>query len=378
MKHFKTTLLVAATSALVTACGGGTGPTADTTPKVTISSVKVFGDSLQDSGTFGYKFTVQTGASAVVYPERVAAAYGQTLCPYYAPTSADSFVPSPTTGCTNFAIGGGVINPASVANPTTNEKNIRLQLAEAAAKFGSYSASDLLIIDGGANDAAALIGAYLNIPNDGGASYVGLLGTLQVQPTGNTAAALGAAGATYMTALADAFYASIQAQALGKGATHIVLMNVPGITHTPRFQMVLAAVGAASGATAAAQSAALFDGWVQAFNTELAAKFAGESRVVLVDFYSNFNSEIATPAQYSLTNVTTPACPITGQDSSGLPTYTFPTCTATALSAAPPSGVTDPNWWKSYGFADSFHPTPYGHQLVAQLISRSLAQQGWE
>ena len=61
----------------------------------------------------------------------------------------------------------------------------------------------------------------------------------------------------------------------------------------------------------------------------------------------------------------------------GEPTYTFATCTAAALSAAPPAGVTDPNWWQRYAFADGFHPTPYAHQLVSQLIARSLASKGW-
>ena len=63
------------------------------------------------------------------------------------------------------------------------------------------------------------------------------------------------------------------------------------------------------------------------------------------------------------------ACPLT----------TFPTCTAAALSAAsrPPGPVTVPNWWKSYAFSDSFHPTPYGHQLTQQLIAKSLAAKGW-
>jgi len=28
-------------------------------------------------------------------------------------------------------------------------------------------------------------------------------------------------------------------------------------------------------------------------------------------------------------------------------------------------------------FSDGFHPTPYGHQLMSQLVSRSLAQAGW-
>ena len=46
-----------ATAGLLVACGGGSG--ADTTPRAKITSVKVMGDSLSDSGTFGYKFTVQ-------------------------------------------------------------------------------------------------------------------------------------------------------------------------------------------------------------------------------------------------------------------------------------------------------------------------------
>ena len=62
-------------------------------------------------------------------------------------------------------------------------------------------------------------------------------------------------------------------------------------------------------------------------------------------------------------------------DGSGLPSYTFPTCTAAALSATP--GKSSPDWWQHHVFADSFHPTPYGHQQLSQLVSRSLSQKGW-
>ena len=84
MKPFLTRIAAASVallgSLLVAGCGGGA--TADTTPAVKISSVKVFGDSIQDSGTFGYKFTVQSSDN-LIYAERIAAGYGQTLCNFF-------------------------------------------------------------------------------------------------------------------------------------------------------------------------------------------------------------------------------------------------------------------------------------------------------
>ncbi|MFG6485616.1 SGNH/GDSL hydrolase family protein [Roseateles sp. BYS78W] len=385
MKPFLTRIAAASAALLsgllVSGCGGGA--TADTTPKVSISSVKVFGDSLQDSGTFGYKFTVQA-ASNPIYVERIASNYGQTLCNFFAYNGTTFVANTAKTGCTNFAIGGGRITVAASQGGAANPQTIGTQMATFAAA-GSFTASDLVIVDGGGNDAADLVGAYLAAPKDSAASYSALLGTL-LTPTQITTALTGGAtttaaiGGAYMTALADKFYASIKASVLDKGATHVVVMNIPDITFTPRFQMVLDSVAAAygggtAGATARAQSQALFQSWISAFNTELAAKLAGNDSVIVVDFYKAFQDQIATPAQFGLTNVSTPACPATGVDSSGLPSYTFPTCTDTALSAT--AGKTSTDWWKSYGFSDSFHPTPYGHQLTQQLIAKSLSIKGW-
>lgn len=370
-------------SLLVAGCGGGA--TADTTPKVAINSVKVFGDSLQDSGTFGYKFTVQSSSNAI-YVERVAAAYGQTLCNFFTFTGTTFAVNTAKTGCTNFAIGGGRITYTG-AGGAANPINVGTQMATYAAA-GSYSGSDLVIVDGGGNDSADLVGAYLGIQKDSGASFMALLGTLQMQAqagaalqSGDPAKIAQVAGA-YMTALADKFYTQIKTSVLDKGATHVVVMNIPDITLTPRFQMVLDGIaaaygGGAAGATARAQSQALFQGWMTAFNTELAAKFAGNDSVALIDFYKGFQDQFAAPAQFGLTNVKTPACPVTGVGSDGLPTYSFPTCTDSALSAAPQPGTSGPDWWKSYAFSDSFHPTPYGHQLTQQLIAKTLATKGW-
>ncbi len=388
MKPFLTRIAAASVallgSLLVAGCGGGA--TADTTPAVKITSVKVFGDSLQDSGTFGYKFTVQ-GTDSLIYVERIAANYGQTLCNFFTFTGT-TFAPNTAkTGCTNFAIGGGRITYTGAGASAANPLNIGVQMATYAS-VGTYTSSDLVIIDGGGNDAADLVGAYLTIPRDSARAYSALLGTLLTPTQIGTALQGGASttaqiGATYMSALADKFAASIKASVLDKGATRVVVLNMPDITFTPRFQTVLDSVAAASGggtagATARAQSQALFQSWITAFNTQLASKFSGNDGVIVVDFYKGFQDQVATPAQFGLTNVKTPACPITGVGSDGLPTYTFQTCTATALSAAPPTGVTGgADWWKSYGFADSFHPTPYGHQLTQQLIAKSLATKGW-
>jgi len=370
-------------SALVAGCGGG-GATADTTPRVAITSVKVFGDSLQDSGTFGYKFTLQA-ADNPIYVERIAAAYGKTLCNFFSFTGT-TFVPNTAkTGCTNYSIGGGRITYTG-AGGAANPLNIGTQMA-AYASTGSYGASDLVIIDGGGNDAGDLVGAYLNIPRDAAAAYRGLLGTV-LTPTqiatglGGGASGTAGLGATYMTALADKFYGQIKASVLDKGATHVVVLNLPDITLTPRFQMVLDGIAAASGggtagATARAQSQALFQGWITAFNTQLASKLGADERVALIDFYKGFQDQYNMPAQFGLTNVKTPACPVVGVGGDGLPTYSFPTCTTASLSAAPPAGASGADWWKTWAFSDSFHPSLYGHQLTQQLIAKSLTTKGW-
>ena len=66
-----------------------------------------------------------------------------------------------------------------------------------------------------------------------------------------------------MAALANTFYDQLKAGALDKGAKRLAILNMPGITNTPRFQMVLDSIAAASGggtagATARSQSEALF------------------------------------------------------------------------------------------------------------------------
>jgi len=379
MMHLRTTFTAIGVALLVAACGGGSNDAGSSPAKVT--SLKVMGDSLADSGTFGgLKYTVQ-GADTRIYSELVAQSYGLTLCSVYSGNPATELVGATMApGCGDYAVGGGRIN--NYKAPTAKQSIVQ-QLQDASAS-GNYSAGDMLLIDGGGNDAADLVGAYLGASAgvNGVAAYTSFLGTVLTQADIGSAVSLGSigmavAGNQYMAGLADKFANAITTYALDRGAQRILILNTPGITNTPRFQMVLGGIAAAKGTQSRADAEALFKSWVESFNARLATRFAGNSKVAIVDFYTNFNNWVANPAQYSLTNVKTPACPITGLGVDGLPTYTFPTCTSTALSAAPPAGVTGAGWWKTYLFSDGFHPTPYGHQLAATVISDSLKSAGW-
>lgn len=378
--NLKLRLLAVAAAAVLASCGGG----------VDTAAVRVVGDSLADSGTFGFKFTVQGSATApnYIWSELVTSAVeAPALCARYAATGPSSVALNPAaTKCTSFGVGGARVNPMGAAGDSTPFSVVQ-QLKDTAAS-GNFGDTELLLADGGGNDIADMVGAFLGASADGGAAYAGLLGELLTPAQMGAAAAGGqaglvAGGVQYATALANVFADALITHALNKGATRVVVVNAPNVVKTPRFQGVLAGVAAASGggaagAAAAAGVAAIADGWVQAFNAQLKARFASESRVAVVDFYGEFNKWLATPTSYGLTNVTTPACPVTGQESNGLPSYTIATCTSASLSAAPQPGTSGADWWKTYVFSDNFHGTPRTNQLMADLVTSTLSAKGWK
>ncbi|QTD47207.1 SGNH/GDSL hydrolase family protein [Ottowia testudinis] len=368
----------------LSACGGsGDG---DSNP-LGLDTMKVVGDSLSDSGTFAdvpggaRTFTVQGTADEpnVVWVERVALAYRVApLCPVYK-FNGSAFTPNTKPNCTNYAVGGARINNPAASGGAAAPLSVANQLQDAAAK--GWGAKDLVLVDGGGNDAADLVGAYLGASADQGAAYQALLGTLV--PAGSLQAVLAGAngpenaGGLYMQALADSLAGSIKAEALGKGAKQVVVANMPAITYTPRFQAVLDQVGAKAGANGRAQAEALFKGWVNAFNARLASQFSGESRVKVVDVAARFTDQATNPSRYGLTNVTLPVCGAQGV--TAVPQRSFAQCTASALSGTtpPPGAPAGAGWWQRYLFSDGFHPTPYGHQLFADQVFDVLEQAGW-
>jgi len=381
---------VAASCAIVLAGCGGASDGSNTTPKTVAPSVKVFGDSIMDSGTFGYKFTIQSSDPAnpfLIFPEVVAANFGVSkLCSFFN-FNGSTFVPN--TSCTSFAVAGGRVNNLSNASAPSNTVpwSIPFQLATGSATLG---ANDLVIIDGGGNDIADLTGAYLGATTPAGiGTYMSLLSTLLPSATVSaiigatpTATSLGTAAGAYAQAVGSTLAASIKANVVAKGVNKIVVVNTTDVTTTPRFQAVLAAVAAAGGTAQRDAVQAAVRAWTGALNSALTAGLAG-TNVQIYDLYTEGAKITANPTQFALTNITTPACPkVTGGVSSvGLAALDFPqtvaACNSASMSANIPVGETSPNWWKSYAFSDQFHPTPALHQLIGQSINLQLAKAGW-
>jgi outer membrane lipase/esterase len=378
--NWRITLLGLAAALALVSCGGGDsqGP---------VTRIKVAGDSLSDSGTFGFKFTVQSGTTtpSKIWSDVLSDGLGLSpLCARYSGTGPTAVSPNPNaSGCTSHAIGGGRVSLAAVPSYSP-ELAVGKQL-EDLGNAGSYASGDMLLVNGGGNDAADLTGAFLLSRTDGGASYNALLRTklsaIEVlAATAGGEAGLALAGVLYMQRLATQMAQSVTTHALNKGARRVILVTMPDITRTPRFLTLLRAISTTpslGGETAAIFVQTSANAWVQAFNQQLSTAFSGDSRVAIADFFTEFNRWTDTPSAYGLTNATSAACPIVGQDNQGLPTYSIATCTAPNLSANRPAGVIDPNWWQTYVFSDNFHGTPKTNQLMGEVVLSLMTARGW-
>ena len=385
-------ILAALAAAVLAACGGGGN---DGENKSSATAVKVVGASLADSGAFGgAKFTVQPGVAGTSYPvytQRIAATYGVPLCNTYTVTNANGTTANVNAGCTNYAVAGAKVhvNSGTVAVDTVPVSGIR-QLVDAG-NVG-YAAGDLLIVgELSANDTATLVEAFLTAAAGKPASLQELLASLLTPAQLTSTTDTTVLGAIYMQDVADKLTTAVKTNAIDKGAKRIAILNTLDVSRTPKLQGALAQIAAGPGGTAqATQVQALVRGWIKAYNDKLEANVAalnqlGTSSVIVVDFFTNFNNEMNDPPQYGLSNVTATVCDqiVTKGLAPAVTALSTPStmaaCTDVAASALTPTvGADGTNmWWKKFLFADNFHPTPYGHQLLAQMVAKRLTEAGW-
>jgi outer membrane lipase/esterase len=391
-------LIATVSLAMLAACGGSSSKN-----PAGIQSVRVFGDSLADSGVFGVKATVNSaglnGSPTLIWTELVAKQLNvASPCNFYTINLSNINI-SINAACKSFAVSGSRVN--NLTNPNAaffganNPLSIAYQMDMAAlAVQGKFPANELILVDGGGNDAADILGAYLAFETGTAAQkaqYAQLLTTVlpattvqtvlpQPASTGNRLNGAQQLGALYMAALANKMADEVNNKLLAKGASKVAVMNIPAITSTPRFKLVLKNIAASPvGSKGATAAEVLARYWITTFNQTLNNRFKSEKRVMVVDFFAGLDSQLATPAAYGLVNpissttgVIDTACPITGTDSIGLPTYNFATCTASALDKSPQASK-----WRKMSFSDDFHPSPYTHNLIAQLVNRTLSIRSW-
>lgn len=375
-------LCAVAIAVALSACGGSGDD-----ERLRLNVVKVVGDSLNDSGAFasvpgGQRISSVQGSADepyVLWVEHVTKAYDLApLCPTYQ-FNGFTFEPNDRSDCTNYAVAGARINYTVNSNSIESPLSVLHQLKDIGTQ--GFGDRDLLLVDGGGNDAADLVNAYLRAPADQGETYARLLGTLLPPAViAEYLAAEGGAeaiGGLYMQALSDRLSEAVQTHALAQGAKHVVIANIPTITYTPRFQAVLAQIGAAAGDEARAEAEGLFKGWINAFNERLNTHFSEEPRVKVFDLAAQFTDQIHNPDKYDLDNVTLPVCGAEGLTL--LPYRPLAQCSASDLSATPPppGAPAGPNWWQRFMFADGFHPTPYGHQLFGEQVIKLLDEVDW-
>lgn len=387
--QYRMKFAVMALAALLTACGDGDGPRT--------SAVRVAGDSLNDGGTFGFKFTVQDEIKGTrIWLDHVAEAVGvDAPCARHAALSEFSVAEnSLAVNCTSYAVGKARINvwdndpKLTVGDGSPFSISHQLESMSQARAFGP---EELLLVDGGGNDVADLLRAFLifsaeeqQLAAPAETSYFQLLAESSIVPAAADQTHLAEAGGRYMQALADKLADDLTRFAIDRGAQRVVVLNIPALTQTPYLQAIRLVLaqrfgGGVDGEAAAAGVMEMVDQWVRAFNAKLQQRFAGATRVAVVDLHTPFVDWVSNPRAYGFTDSTHIACPKEEgkADDFGLPVYVLGNCQAWRLSAYPPAGASSPYWWTTYVFSDDFHGSPMTNRLMADLVLHKLRERGW-
>jgi outer membrane lipase/esterase len=387
MRLIRMKLAALGAAVVLAACGGGGA--GDQTPHVAFSTLVSFGDSLSDVGTYkvgtvaalgGGKWTVNS-ASARNWTEWIASDI-HVAAPCPAQTGLLTNIPglvgaavANNTSCTNYAQGSARVsgtfapNSASLQAAPFNQVNLGLMAVPVTTQIathlsthgGHFSGTELVTVMAGGNDVFMNVNG-VSAAAGGGAAAVGAAiaagwpAATQQQVAAGGAAAVQAAATAAVTAMGQAgaqLAGLVTTQIIANGAKFVVVVNLPDVSQTP------------SAAAADAQTKALINQMVTTFNTQLSTGLAS-APVVYVDAYTQGRDQTAHPAQYSLTNVTTPAC---DPASAANPLHgSSITCTSASTVAGDVSG---------YLYADTVHPTPYGYQLLAQFVAVQMAKAGW-
>lgn len=313
-----------------------------------------------DGGTFGTQelVTVLAGANDL---------FGQTdkLKADASAAGASAFATSVVTQ---------LVAGAPTANQTSAYAGVGAAVQAEAAKAGATPTSIITAaVTAAATDAA--IKGYTNSAVANAAAIGAAAAAVGTTAGNNFAATTGAANAAAGMAAAATELASAIKGMLASGAQHVLVVNIPDVSQTP---MALATVVRnTDGSVKDNSSQQLILGLTTAFNATLKSALEATPGVtlpgvVLVDAFAENQRQVANPAHYALSNVTAVACQLSAPAnvlaSPGHSDGSSLVCNAGNLIAGDTS---------HYLFADYVHPTPYGHKLLAQFVTKALVFAGW-
>lgn len=361
------------TATVLASCGGGDCDTSGNPPPpphARFSAQVTFGDGFNDVGSYavgavladgGGKFTINGDNTATNpaltgknWTELTASRFG-LAAPCAAQTGLDGdpaqgySVPVVNhAGCFGYAQGGArVTDPIGLFNAATGSPLGALtvplvtQVANhLAAVGGSFKGDEIVFVNAGGSDLRMLL-ETLKV-------NVSTVCTLAGHDCFVAEAQKAIAG--MVTAANDLGYL-IKNEILGKGATRVVVLNLPDPSSTPSGRAEPQDIQEVATAMADAFNAALKD-CVDPFDT-----------VALIDLEALYQDEVANPGSYGLTDVTTAAC---GPNALG------------GLSLLCNAGNTLAGVDVShFMFADDVHPTPFQGSLIARQVLDRITAKGW-
>lgn len=254
-------------------------------------------------------------------------------------TFASTLIPLLAAGATNPATAGAAITAAvrtaSAAPGATTTTIVQAAVGTAAVQPGNSAVASAAVYNpmvATAQTAATAAGAKA------GADY---------------AAANGPALVTAMGTAGTELVALVKDQIIAKGATHVVVNNLPDVANTP------------SGLSKDANTKALINAMVSAFNTQISTGLAANDKVLLVDVFAVSHDQASNPGPYGLANVKEPACDLTAAKN---PLGSSLVCNGSNLIAGDVS---------HYSYADDVHPSPFNNLLLARYVAKDMVTRGW-
>ncbi|MGX9733055.1 SGNH/GDSL hydrolase family protein [Janthinobacterium aestuarii] len=258
-------------------------------------------------------------------------------------------------GAQAFATNLAMALAAGATNPATAAAAIGAAIKTASAAPGATSTTIV-----GAAVQAAVIAGNTNAPTL--APALAAKAQADATVTGNAAGAKAGAdyavaqGPTLVAAMKQAgteLVALVKDQIIAKGANYVIVNNLPDVAGTP------------SGLSKDANTKALINAMVSAFNGELSGGLSANAKVLLVDVFAVSHDQATNPGPYGLTNVSETACDLSAP---GNILGSSLVCNGTNLKAGDVS---------HYSYADDVHPTPFNNLLLARYVAKDMVVRGW-